>query len=664
MNNSNFDPNHSSAPSTSNQGYPSIATSHPEYADQLTFHTPFNIKHETPSQSMSQGHHLQPLKIQRQDDSLYSQHQAYPPALSSPIFQEMDRSQMHAFPFDASQLYNPQVAAMMQPKYDHWASRSRNHPPTLNTPDSSSHLYSYSAVHSRDPSAPSTPRVTSPRTLPTTHDDMDSALKPYLAKEVVMRSQPNLLNQVTQYGTPEYLLFRSHLTTQHPSVFVFTAKVAQKSYGSEKRFICPPPSLLLVNIDSWITPPNAQYPAVPMAVFKVDNSASALLPYGSFQEGHIEWHPAPASTKDPNSTELCTSRTVGRFVARQLHVADTTHKLKSVSLTVELTSPHGVACGRYASAPIKVISKPSRKKMISKNVEGCIIHGGLVALFNRVRSQTVSTKYLGQDPATSTLLTRTTHWDPFVIYLVNPTEHVSTSDSRRNADPTKSPILIHFGQKVVLQCVHTGLVSPIMTLRRVENSSLVPASNSINGGDANAIGDPVCQLHKVAFELEPNQSPSGFLACLGESIGVRMSGPFMGTEELGLEPPSVAAQQEAASVNGTKQMFQDVTDASVWTIVSVNYTKQQLNTSPYSSSAVHPHQQQQHPVEHSIDSHSHEKLYTSPKNTSVAPSHHHELNPISEPYSSLPYNAPPPSSHHQYHQHQTQSSHHQHHHPW
>jgi hypothetical protein len=77
------------------------------------------------------------------------------------------------------------------------------------------------------------------------------------------------------------------------------------------------------------------------------------------------------------------------------------------------------------------------------------------------------------------------------------------------SDLQSSPIAVHYNQPVVLQCVSTGLVSPVMVIRRVDKGSTVLGGNRVEdlsgltGGECGdeAVGDPVSQLHKIAFQI-------------------------------------------------------------------------------------------------------------------------------------------------------------------
>lgn len=133
------------------------------------------------------------------------------------------------------------------------------------------------------------------------------------------------------------------------------------------------------------------------------------------QEGSIEW--TGSSGKAFDITDPPTGTTyIGRCVGKQLFISDVDEKKKKVEALVKVTAPASDdeperVIGVFPSRPIKVISKPSKKRQSAKNLERkfilgcfrpvylrlhvvCINHGSTISLFHRLRSQTVSTKYL------------------------------------------------------------------------------------------------------------------------------------------------------------------------------------------------------------------------------------------------------------------------------
>lgn len=252
----------------------------------------------------------------------------------------------------------------------------------------------------------------------------------------------------------------------------------------------------------------------------------------------------------------------GRCVSKNLYINDADEKRKRVEVMVKIQLANGFNLGTFASKGIKVISKPSKKRQNAKNMDLCIHHGSTISLFNRIRSQTVSTKYLGVSTSNNSAIryggnvpldwpapgfseenlnlnnstcfsVRTTSWDPFVIWIVDTSGRQQTDPDTFNSqnpgssaprrptppiialqDKPDEPIAIHYNQPVVLQCLHTGLVSPVMIIRKVDKGSSVLGGIRTERGPQmgdefkaggeygdEGLGDPVSQLHKVAFQI-------------------------------------------------------------------------------------------------------------------------------------------------------------------
>lgn len=96
---------------------------------------------------------------------------------------------------------------------------------------------------------------------------------------------------------------------------------------------------------------------------------------------------------------------------------------------------------------------------------------------------------------------------------------------------------IYYNQTVVLQCLISGVVSPVLIIRKVEKTTIAVGGGLQDGAKGvpdqycapgEVCGDPVSQLHKVALEVyEPNKGApepgtpgvSGpFLSCMGEKV--------------------------------------------------------------------------------------------------------------------------------------------------
>lgn len=100
-----------------------------------------------------------------------------------------------------------------------------------------------------------------------------------------------------------------------------------------------------------------------------------------------------------------------------------------------------------------------------------------------------------------------------------------------------SQIPIYYNQTVVLQCLTSGVVSPVLIIRKVDHQTTAVGGGLQDGAKGIAdhfcapgevCGDPVSQLHKVAFEVfDPHKglpelntpgSTGAFLSCMGEKV--------------------------------------------------------------------------------------------------------------------------------------------------
>jgi hypothetical protein len=141
---------------------------------------------------------------------------------------------------------------------------------------------------------------------------------------------------------------------------------------------------------------------------------------------------------------------------------------------------------------------------------------------------------------------KTDNWDSFIIWRIDSNENAAADGSGTRGDAaeyigcpnivptipypepptialknrTKQPLAIRYNQHVVLQCLTTGLVSPVMIVRKVDKASTVVGGAqspedidpSFTGGGEfgdEVLGDPVSQLHKVALQIiNPGNRPS------------------------------------------------------------------------------------------------------------------------------------------------------------
>uniref|UniRef100_A0A8C9EAP2 Recombining binding protein suppressor of hairless n=1 Tax=Phocoena sinus TaxID=42100 RepID=A0A8C9EAP2_PHOSS len=230
------------------------------------------------------------------------------------------------------------------------------------------------------------------------------------------------------------------------TVLILRAKVAQKSYGNEKRFFCPPPFVYIMGKSQ------------PCAFIRIGNSDQEMQ--------QLNWE----------GKNYCTAKT--------LYISDS-DKGKRFMLSVKMFYGSSDDIGVFLSKQVKVTSKPSKKKQSLKNADLCIASGTKVALFNRLRSQTVSTRCLHVEGGNFHASSQ--QWAALYIHLLD-------DDESEGEEFTVHDGYIHYGKTVTLVCSVTGMALPRLIIRKVDKQTALLDAD-----------DPVSQLHKCAFYLKDTE---------------------------------------------------------------------------------------------------------------------------------------------------------------
>ncbi|XP_015256605.1 PREDICTED: recombining binding protein suppressor of hairless-like protein [Cyprinodon variegatus] len=267
------------------------------------------------------------------------------------------------------------------------------------------------------------------------------------------------------------------------SVTILHAKVAQKSYGNEKRFFCPPPCVYIGGHGWRVMQDHLKAEGYGDSVYRICGymclDTSNQTQADTFKLVFDE---------QPNSKRLFAC-------AKSLFISDQ-DKRKHFCLLLQLFLGNRQEVGSFQSRMIKVISKPSQKRQSMKNADLCISSFSKVALFNRLRSQTVSTRYLSVDRGAFIASAR--QWTAFTITMVD--------DQRADQGGfVLSEGFICYGSVVQLVCTESGLALPPMVIRKVNKQHAILD-----------VDEPISQLHKCAFQFR--DSPNAYLCLTNDTI--------------------------------------------------------------------------------------------------------------------------------------------------
>ncbi|CAO3613394.1 unnamed protein product [Cunninghamella blakesleeana] len=371
-----------------------------------------------------------------------------------------------------------------------------------------------------------------------------------------------------------------HLTSQMTTITCYHAAVAQKSYGSEKRFLCPPP---IVQVQS----PNSNISSscrLTMAVVS-ENGDKPLEQHATLDDNHCTFkylHVTGTAKAKQFSLRVNITSTSDSLLPP---TENNDHDLETISSS---SSP---LYATFLSHPISIISKPSKKTSKARNVSTCVLANQPVSLFNRINSQTVRTKYMTSD--NKKLCAKNSSWSPFeIIVLHQPTQYqtsqrpqsssstasTASNNNSNNSNSNVQPLI--YGSEIILKDTKTNICSQPVIIRKVDKGRIVPGAYG-----------PVSQMQKIALQLSrpPPTSPTSLLYLSAISASE--------TNDTGVVPahsPHASILDFAPSriVPDGLESYEKVEDYLCWTIVGISTFEysfydnqaQPLSSTPSSSS--------------------------------------------------------------------------------
>ncbi|KAF7799252.1 hypothetical protein EIP86_010484 [Pleurotus ostreatoroseus] len=326
----------------------------------------------------------------------------------------------------------------------------------------------------------------------------------------------------------EHVMQNSARPLPMTTVLCLHAAVAQKSYGSEKRFLCPPP---IVHIEG------------PVWNMKSQQLSMAVIAEGgerSFEQRAPVDHNLTASFKFLHVTGSAKSKSF----QLSLDIAEPPHSAPDPTEN----APLGRIWASFESAPVTIISKPSKKTAKTRNIGSCILAGGPVSLFNRINSQTVRTKYMTVD--SGQISASNLSWSAFNMTVTRPYEE----------PPAAGPAAVTYGSEVVLHDTLSGIHSTPLIIRKVDKGRIAPDD-----------GGPVSQMQKIALQRAAPDGQRQYLSAAGPAStpGVVAGGGMSnqaGTHALVFQPPRVREEMKDGQVVTTDE----VDDYLCWTIVGIS----------------------------------------------------------------------------------------------
>lgn len=295
------------------------------------------------------------------------------------------------------------------------------------------------------------------------------------------------------------------------------ASVAQKSYGSEKRFFNPPPIIS-------VTGPLRRYAEHGAATLTTSSTSEdadeedqcrvSLLVRGDTDEFYSNENVAVLDSRLETKMRSLYVTSTGRSKSFRLQLnllrpsnlephlpifsplkksrtADALSPAMSVGSPAGDQADHnseplsrlpkGLAWASFESAPVTIISKSSKKTAKPRGQTNQVQNGSLVSLFNRINSQTARTKYMHSSGA-GDLTVHSGEWSTYRITLISRPPLADLAGAEEDS--------VTYGSTIVLTDVNTGFSSDPLVVCKVDKGQvqlpqLDPPAELLTAGSGN-----------------------------------------------------------------------------------------------------------------------------------------------------------------------------------
>ena len=277
------------------------------------------------------------------------------------------------------------------------------------------------------------------------------------------------------------------------------ASVAQKSYGSEKRFFNPPP---IISVTGPLRR-YAEYGAATLSASSTSEDADeedqcrvSLLVRGDTDEFYSNETVAVLDGRLETKMRSLYITPTGRSKSFRLQlnllrpsglephlpifspvkkpripdappailgVGSPAHNQADNASETLSRLPQGLAWASFESAPVTIISKSSKKTAKPRGQTNQVQNGSLISLFNRINSQTARTKYMHSSPD-GRLIVHSGEWSTYRITLISRPPLADLAGAEEDS--------VTYGSTIVLTEVNTGFSSDLLVVCKVDKGQV------------------------------------------------------------------------------------------------------------------------------------------------------------------------------------------------